>query len=202
MSAAWLLAAQTLTNLGFAPPGAGLPPGWRLEPAPRVSTAHFSVTAGHALRVTTQRAAGFASSRLRPPLGPGRGVLTWQWRTETAVHGAVLRERARADSPVRVLVGFDDGRMLYYSWGNREPVGDSFASPSGRSRGVLVCRRAQDADGSWHVERRDPFADYRRVFNRAPHAIVAIGIGADSDMLGGRTVAEVGEVTWEEGGTP
>src|SRR3989475_7740400 len=48
-----------------------------------------------------------------------------------------------------------------------------------RSRLVVVCRRAADADGSWHLERRDPFADYRRAFNRAPHPIVAVGVAAE-----------------------
>jgi hypothetical protein len=47
----------------------------------------------------------------------------------------------------------------------------------------LVCRRAEDANGSWHLETRDPFEDYRRAFNRALHPIVAVGVGADTDQL-------------------
>jgi DUF3047 family protein len=108
-------------------------------------------------------------------------------------HTALPRVTALA----RVFLVFDDGRMLFYTWGNAEPVGDPFLSATAGSRGVLVCRRAEDANGSWYLETRDPFEDYRRVFNRAPHPIVAVGVGADTDQLHEHTVAEVGEVTWE-----
>src|SRR2546426_62635 len=98
--------------------------------------------------------------------------------------------------------GLPTGRMIYYSWGTREPVGDTFRSWTSGARLVVVCRRAADADGSWHLERRDPFADYRRAFNRAPHPIVAVGVAADTDMLHARTVAEVADLGWEAGGRP
>jgi len=201
VSGGWLLAAQALTNLALATPGAGLPPGWRLAPERGVLPATFRVTAAHTLRIATERQSGFASYRVRP-LRPVRGALTWQWRTGTPLRSAALRERARDGSPARVFVIFDDGRTIYYTWGNREPVGDTFLSWRGSSRGIVVCRRAEDADGSWQVERRDPFADYRRVFGHAPHPITAVGAGADSDRLGLATLAEVGDLTWEGGAAP
>src|SRR2546427_2046470 len=73
--------------------------------------------------------------------------------------------------------------MLFYSWGARESRGEHFLSWTGANRGVLVLEGADDADGSWHMERRDPFADYRLVFNGAPKAIVAAGVSADTDQL-------------------
>jgi hypothetical protein len=90
---------------------------------------------------------------------------------------------------------------LWYSWGDQESRGDHFRTPAGATRGVLVLERAEDADGSWHMERRDPFADYQLVFNRAPRALVAVGVGADTAHLRGRTVAEVSELTWDGGAT-
>ena len=178
-----LLALQVLTNLALAPPGPGLPAGWRLDRPKGVDAATFQLTAERALR-------------------PETGVMTWRWRTATPLPDAALHEREHDDSPARVLVAFDDGRMIYYTWGNREPVGDTFRSWTSGARLVIVCRRAADADGSWHLERRDPFADYRRAFGRAPHPIVAVGVAADSDMLHARTVAEVADLVWEPGGRP
>lgn len=191
----WLLALQALTNLTLSRPGPGLPPGWQL--ARQRATPTFQLTSGHALRVETRGEAGVATHRLRRPLRPAPGRLTWRWRTGTPLRRAALRLRARDDSPARVVLTFDDGHTLSYSWGNAEPIGDTFVSGSGGSRGVLVCRRSEDANGSWYLETRHPFEDYRRVFNRAPHPIVAVGIGADSDQLHGHTLAEVGEVSWE-----
>jgi len=61
---------------------------------------------------------------------------------------------------------------------------------------VVVLERAEDADGSWHVERRDPFSDYRRLWNNAPKAIVSVGVSSDSDGLKVHAAAEIGDLTW------
>jgi DUF3047 family protein len=192
-----LLALQALTNLSLAPAGPGLPGGWTLQRIKGVAAPACAVTAAHALRIEADGAAGFASYRLRTPLRPQPGTLSWQWRTTTPLHDAALRQRTRDDAPARVFLVFADGRMLFYSWGAGESRGEHFLSWTGASRGVVVLERAEDADGSWHMERRDPFADYRLVFNRAPRAIVAVGVSADTDQLGGHAAAEVSELTWE-----
>ncbi len=202
MTAGWLLALQALTNLGLASAGPGLPRGWKLQRIKGAEPPVFQVTRAHTLRLEAENRAGFASYRLRMPFRPQAGALTWQWRTDTPLRDAALGQRARDDSPARVVVVFEDGRMIFYSWGNQEGRGERFPSWTGANRGVIVLERAEDADGSWHVERRDAFADYRLLFNRAPKAIVAVGVTADTDQLHGRAVAEVGELTWEGGGGP
>lgn len=197
-----LLALQALTNLGTAAPGAGLPEGWRLQRVRGAAPPAFEVRDEHRLRIETNRSAGFATYRLRTPLRPASGAFVWEWQTETPAFQADLRQRERDDAPVRVVVVFKDGRMLFYSWGNVEPQGELFPSWTGPTRVVVVLRNAQDATGSWHVERRDPFADYRAAFQRAPQPIVAVGVSADMDMLGGTAVAEVRGLTWEPAGAP
>lgn len=195
-----LLLLQTLTNLSVAPAGVGLPAGWRLARVPGVEAPTFRVTSSHNLRIVTFNQAGSATYRLRAPLrrppATRAGALTWRWRAETPLAGAALRRRATDDSPLRVVVTFQDGRAIHYSWGNRESRGESFASWAGRSRMVVVLQRAEDADGSWHVERRDPFADYRRLWNNAPKPIVSVGVSADTDGLRVRSAAEIGDITW------
>lgn len=160
----------------------------------------FAVRDGHRLRIASDGGAGFAIYRLRAPLPPGRGTIVWEWRTGTPAREADLRRRERDDAPVRLFVAFADGRALFYTWGNREQPGESFPSWTDRRRAVLVMRNAAHADGSWHAERRDPFADYRRAFDRAPVAIVAVGVGADMDMLGASSVAELRGLAWEPPG--
>ena len=192
-----LLALQALTNLSLAPAGPGLPRGWTLQHIKGAAAPVFAVTRAHALRIDADAAAAFASYRLRAPLRPRPGTVSWQWRTTTPLRDAALRQRARDDAPARVFLVFADGRMLFYSWGAREGRGEHFLSWTGAKRGVLVLERADDADGSWHMERRDPFADYRLVFDRAPKAIVAAGVSADTDQLRVRATAEVSELMWE-----
>ena len=194
-----LLVLQTLTNLFQARPGPGLPDAWSLTRLRRASPPAFQVNAAHTLRIEANGQAGFATYRLRRPMRPGEraGSLSWRWRTGTPLRGAALRARGRDDSPALVVVAFDDGRTLAYTWGNAEPLGDVFRSATSALRGVVICRRAEDANGSWFLESHDPFADYRRAFNRASHPIVAVGVGADADRLYGHTIAEVSELTWE-----
>jgi PAS domain-containing protein len=202
---AGLLLLQTLTNLSIVPAGVGLPAGWRLQRVQGVEAPTFRVLATRVLRIQATGGeagqAGAAVYRLRAPIRPPpptrSGVLTWRWRAETPLRAAALRQRATDDSPVRVIVTFADGRVLAYSWGNREGRGETFASWAGRNRMVVVLERAEDADGSWHVERRDPFADYRRLWNNAAKPIVSVGVSADTDALRVRTAAEVGDITWQ-----
>ncbi len=197
MTVAALLALQALTTLATAPPGPGLPDGWRLQRVRGARPPAFEVLEGPRLRIESGSGAGFAVYRLRAPLSAARGVLTWEWRTDTPVLEADLRRREWDDAPIRVLVTFDDGRMLFYCWGNRETPGEIFPSWTDRRRAVVVLRNTRHANGSWQVERRDPFADYRSAFARSPRSIVAVGVGADMDMLGGRSMAEVKGLAWE-----
>lgn len=196
-----LLLAQTLTNLMIVPAGPGLPSGWRLNRVQGVDAPVFEVTRVHTLRITATGQGGTAVYRLRnsirPPASLRPGMLSWRWRVGTPLRGADLKRRATDDSPLRVVITFADGRTLSYAWGNRESRNESFASWAGRNRMVVVLERAEDADGSWHVERRDPFGDYRRLWNNAPKPIVSVGISIDTDGLKVRAASEIGDLTWE-----
>jgi hypothetical protein len=192
-----LVFVQTLTNLVIVPAGPGLPSGWKLNRMQGVDPPTFEVTRAHTLRVTAIGQSGTATYRLRSPIRPPprQGTITWRWRAGTPLHDADLKRRAADNSPIRVVITFQDGRSIAYTWGNREGRGESFASWAGRNRMVVVLQRAEDADGSWHEERRDPFSDYRRLWNIAPKAIVSIGVSADTDALKIRAAAEIGDIT-------
>ncbi|PYP38254.1 MAG: hypothetical protein DMD48_10090 [Gemmatimonadetes bacterium] len=196
-----LLLAQTLTNLVISQVGPGLPSGWRLNRIQGVAPPAFEVTRVHTLRMIAIGQGGTATYRLRnairPPSSLRPGGLTWRWRAGTPLRGADLKRRAGDDSPIRVVITFQDGRTLVYAWGNRESRNESFASWAGRNRMVVVLQRAEDADGSWHVERRDPFGDYRRLWNNAPKPIVSVGVSIDSDGLKTRAASEIGDITWQ-----
>jgi hypothetical protein len=196
-----LALAQTLTNLAIMPAGPGLPSGWKLNHVQAVDPPAFEVTRSHTLRITAIGQGGTATYRLRAPIRPPPslryGTITWRWRAGTPLRGADLKRRAGDDSPIRVVITFQDGRSIAYTWGNREGRGESFPSWAGRNRMVVVLQRAEDADGSWHEERRDPFSDYRRLWNNAPKPIVSVGVSTDSDALKVRAAAEIGDLTWQ-----
>ena len=195
-----LALAQTLTNLAIVPPGPGLPPGWKLTRMQSVEPPIVEITRSHTMRITATGQGGIVTYRLRPAIAPAasqrQGTISWRWRAGTPLRGADLKRRAGDDSPIRVVVTFQDGRSIAYAWGNRESRGESFASWAGGNRMVVILQRAEDADGSWHEERRDPFTDYRRLWNRAPKPFVSVGFSTDSDALKIRAAAEIGDLTW------
>ncbi len=191
-----LLLCCAITNLADISPGPGLPDGWELRGVRGAPKPELSVTLDGALRVEGTGAAGFAVFELDQRIAPGAGALTWRWRTATALEGADLRDRRKDDSPVRLMIMFGDRRMLFYSWGSTNMVGEWFESWTGSDRIVIVLRRALDADGAWHTERRDPFADYRMAFERDPPAIAAVGIVQDADQLEAEAWAEVADINW------
>jgi DUF3047 family protein len=194
-----LALAQTLTNLMIVPAGSGLPSGWKLNRMQGVDPPTFEVTRSHTLHITAIGQGGTATYRLRNPIRPPprQGTITWRWRAETPLRDADLKRRGGDDSPIRVVITFQDGRSITYAWGNRESRGESFVSWAGRNRMVVVLERAEDADGSWHEERRDPFSDYRRLWNVAPKSIVSVGVSADTEGLKIRAAAEIGDLTWQ-----
>jgi len=195
-----LALAQTLTNLAIVPPGPGLPPGWKLTRIQGVEPPIVEITRSHTMRITATGQGGIVTYRLRPGVPPAasqrQGTISWRWRAGTPLRDADLKRRTGDDSPIRVVVTFQDGRSIAYAWGNRESRGESFASWAGHNRMVVILQRAEDADGSWHEERRDPFTDYRRLWNRAPKPFVSVGFSTDSDALKIRAAAEIGDLTW------
>ena len=162
-----LLVLQTLTNLNMAPIREGIPPGWRLASVKGVPTPAYRVTASHTLRVVATGQAATVTFRLRQPLRPPPstrpGALNWRWRSETPLRGADLKRSASDDAPIRVVITFQDGRVLAYCWGNREGRGESFTSWAGRNRMVIVLERAESLFRAEFVERRRASWDHRKL---------------------------------------
>jgi hypothetical protein len=191
-----ILVCCAITNLAEIPPGPGLPDGWELRGVRGAPKPELAVTDDGALRMEGVGAAGFAVFELDHRIAPAAGALTWRWRTATPLAQADLRSRSRDDSPARVMVVFEDRRMVFYSWGATDRVGEWFQSWTGSDRIVIVLRRAVDADGAWHTERRDPFADYRMAFERDPPAVAAVGVVQDTDQLEAEAWSEVADISW------
>jgi hypothetical protein len=191
-----LLVACCLTNLSDVPPAPGLPSGWDLRGVRGAPRPAFEVVDGGMLRVEGTGAAGFATYELADAIDPEPGALRWRWRADAPVENADLRDRHRDDSPIRLLVVFRDRRMLFYTWGNAERAGEWFPSWTGDDRIVWVVRAADDADGAWRQDARDPFLDYRTAFDRDPVAIVAVGVVQDTDQLKAAARAEIGRIEW------
>jgi hypothetical protein len=196
-----------LLELARMPVGRGLPSDWKLRPVKSRQPPEFEVVdgpEGRLLRVSGHSQAAWAYRELSAPVAPGPGILRWTWRVLKRPEGADLRDRRADDSALRVFVifGTSDGwsrrsHAIFYSWGNREP--DGLTLPSHVSDRLHVVRVAGDAQlgPAWRRDAVDPFADYRRIWHRAPEPITAIGVMQDTDMTHMAAVGELRDLVWD-----
>lgn len=204
-----LLSPTNLFDLEGATLGAGLPAGWSIRPVKGHPAPDYQIVksadGSRILRVSGRGAAAWATNELAEPIRPAPGRLRWSWRVLTVPDSADLRRKARDDSALRVFVVFgkprglfnSSGRIIFYSWGNAEPDGLTLRSHvSGRIQIVRMAGRT-DAGPEWRTEDVDPFADYRRFWDRDPPPITAVGLMQDTDMTRSLAVAEFRRLVWE-----
>lgn len=199
-----------LLGLESPPDVVGLPVGWRVRVVTGKPPPSFSIEehqGERALRISGKGAAAWAYRELDVPIPPGQGLLRWSWRVLQLPKGADLRARESDDAALRVYVVFKEpgglfggrGRIIFYTWGNAEPEGLTLRSYLSEKIQILRVAGAMEADGRWHEQARDPFADYRRFWAGAAPAIKAVGLMQDTDMTGGVAVAELRALVWERG---
>ncbi len=190
-----------LLVLDQVPLGPGLPAGWEVRAVkgfegPEVEIA--LVDGRRVVRVAGAGRAGWIHRDLRPIGRREVDSLRWSWRVLSAPATSDLTTEATDDSPIRLYVIFGNpravlggsGRIIFYSFGNAEPVGYQERSHvSGRIQVVKVDGAADR--GVWREHVVDPDADYRRIWQRLPPAITGIGLMQDTDQTGERAMAEV-----------
>ncbi|MGH7525831.1 MAG: DUF3047 domain-containing protein [Gemmatimonadales bacterium] len=198
-------------DLGSAALGAGVPAEWEVRPVRGYPAPTLTITdAGgvRALRIAGSGSAAFVYRELDRPIREVSGSLKWTWRVLRTPKGADLRSPETDDAGLRVFVVFGkpgglfggSGRVVFYTWGNTEPIGLSQPSfASGRIQIVRVAG-AEDVEDGWREEIVDPFADYRRFWNRNPPPITRVGIMQDTDMTKSPASAELSSLIWETGG--
>lgn len=197
-------------------------PGQRL-PVTRFSVE--SVDGERALRIEAAGSYGNLVHAFPLPPAPAvdRGTLRWRWRVDEPNRAADLRQRQGDDTTLKVCVLFDlpldrlrlDEALLMrlarsrtgerlpaatvcYVWDAREAADTALDNPYSRRVRYLVLRGAESLSGTWRDEQRDIAADFRRLFgdeSRDVPRVLAIGVGADADNTGGRSVAHLARIT-------
>ncbi len=198
------MGTRDLLRLEHAETGRGSPAGWQVRPVKGRSAPEFEIRGDgpdRVLRISGSGQAAWLYRDLREAGVPASNNLRWSWRVlEAPVSSDLAIERAD-DSPIRVYVVFGNprslfggpGRIIFYSFGNKEP--DGYAASSHVSGRIHIIRVDGAADrGVWRDHTADLTADYRRIWHREPPPITAVGLMQDTDQTGGRAVAEVREL--------
>ncbi len=152
--------------------------------------------------------------------------LRWSWRLQRANPAVDLRRKAGDDVPAKVCLSFDlpleqlsfmerqkmrlardfsgqalPAATLCWVWGEHEAVGALIDNAYSRRLRYLVLRNAGDPLSSWLEEDRDVAADFLRAFGDESTVVpplVLVGIGADADNTGGKSVAQVADLRFAD----
>jgi len=194
-----------LLEIAGARRGAGVPDGWKVrtvrgQRAPDIEVRNDGE--GQVLRVHGSGRAAWFYRELAPRIEEANGRLRWSWRVLETPGNADMRVEQLDDSPIRLYVVFgkpgifgNAARIIFYTFGNAEPTG--FERASLVSDKLYVMRVAGVVDrGDWREHTVNPFADYRRIWGRAPAAITAVGVMQDTDQTRGQATAELRRLEW------
>jgi DUF3047 family protein len=125
--------------------------------------------------------------------------LVWEWKPLVLPDHGDVRDRHLNDQVGRVLVSFKGLKGILYVWDTTAPVGTE-VSPDELEvfqRVLIVVHSGRTGLGQWHRERRDIYADYRRVFEEEPRAVNWIGLESHSDDTKTQTSVMFGSIRFE-----
>lgn len=145
--------------------------------------------------------------------------LHWQWKISGLVKGADNLQRAKEDSPVRIILGFDGDKdtlpftdqilfetarmvtgydfpyaTLMYIWENNAPIGTVIRSPHSSRIKMMVAARGAEGIGEWADFARNIVEDYEAAFGEKPGRLIGVGVLTDTDNTGETVEAWYGDI--------
>lgn len=218
-------AERVVGDFSSAPPGSGLPSGWRVAKPPGVKATRFSLTrldGSTVLRMDAENAGAslYRPFRVDPETTP---VLSWRWRIANQIPGANLRTKQGDDLPARLYVMFDypldklsfiernkirlaravagdmvPAAALCYVWDGKLPAGTNLWNAYTDRVRMIVAESGSNKLNQWVNERHNVAEDFRKAFGEKPPPISGIAIAADTDQTGERVRAWFGDIRFSE----
>ncbi|MDW8479329.1 MAG: DUF3047 domain-containing protein [Xanthomonadales bacterium] len=163
-----------------------------------------------------------AEGRLEHPLDVGGSPglrLSWRWRVDEHPRGAELGSDERDDHALRLCARIEPdperpgeraarglavllggvGQSLCYHWDPELPAGQLAWSADGNTR-IVVLRGSETAPGSWQVETRDLFEDFRTQFGGEPQRLRMLWVSARTAGTRARSLGYLADLRIEPGG--
>lgn len=196
-------------------------------PGKRKNRYHFVWREGRpALAVRSEAAISAMRKVVHAPSAPVEGI-RFSWKLAALLEQADLRDGARSDSPVRIVLTFDGDRSrlsardlmlsdlarsltgeelpyatLMYVWSNELPVGTVVSSRRTERIRKMVIESGPAGLNRWLDYERDVRADFERAFGEAPGRLMAVGLMTDSDNTGGSVRAWYGPISLQRSRQP
>lgn len=167
------------------------PEGWKSRGGDerdvyRVKRNHEAYLEAHAVNSTVAIAKKFSYTLNEYP------YLQWQWRAVKLPQGGDERFKETGDSAAAIYVIFQGilrPNTIKYVWSASLPLGTTTQSPYNSKTKIVVLRNQDSPLGEWIEETVDVCADYKRLFEKDPEQVQAIGLMSDSDNTGSTAIA-------------
>jgi hypothetical protein len=129
---------------------------------------------------------GILQRDARVPLAPGTG-LQWTWRVQQ-LPSDLAEDTIPSHDYLSIAVEFDDGQDITYYWSSTLPEGTAFRCPLPVWRDIeshVGVRSGSRGLGQWLDEKRDLYADYRRIVGGPAREVVRVWLIGESVMQRG-----------------
>lgn len=127
--------------------------------------------------------------------------LNWSWRVENAHPPLDETTKSGDDYAARIYLVKDGGLIFWktialnYVWSSSQARGSSWPSSYAGDNVMLMALRSRDDKlGKWHVEKRNVYADFKKLFGKEIDRIDAVAVMTDSDNSNGRVKAYYGDI--------
>jgi hypothetical protein len=122
---------------------------------------------------------------------PARIYITFDYPVSDLSFGDRIRYRA-----LRIFTSFDvPTRAINYIWANKADVGTIAPNPFTDWVQMIAVQSGNEKAGTWQVETRNIYDDYREAFGEEPPPITGIQIMTDSDNTNSSARAKYGSIT-------
>jgi len=143
----------------------------------------------------TQGDVGILQRDVRMPLAPGIR-LEWSWRVQQ-LPSDLAEDTIPSHDYLSIAVEFDDGQDITYFWSATLPEGTTFRCPLPVWRDIeshVVVRSGNRGLGQWLDEKRDLYADYRRIVGGPAREVVRVWLIGESVMQRGHGRCEYASI--------
>jgi hypothetical protein len=151
-------------------------------------------------------------------------IITWRWRALLFPEGADERYKRSGDSVAGIYIIFPSiinpgnfanklgfklpvpdrlkPECIKYVWSASLPIGTVIDSPYATKTKIVVLQNATSPLNTWVTEEVNVYADYRRLFNKEPDEVKAVGILTDADDTSSEAMADYDDIFLKKSPVP
>ena len=148
-------------------------------------------------------------------------IVRWRWKVDHVLNGSDVALKAGDDFPARLYVTFEydpekvsfgkklkykAGRAIFgdipigalnYIWETKTPIGTIVENAYTDFAQMIVVESGPQKVGTWVVEERNIYEDYKRAFGEEPPMINGVAIMTDTDNTKERATAYYGDIVFQ-----